>query len=455
MYFALGFLAAGLLALVIAPAVWQRAVRLTRKKVENARPVSLSEIAAEKDQLRAEHAIVSRRLESSVSEFREKAAERLIELNRKQQSLNAIRTERDEKSLIITEHEKREAELRQELLLKEEKIAQVSADLRRAQRDLTERVTEYGQVEIVLAKSKEITDEQKVALIAKETEIGSLKEEIAELRGDRQVDENDMSRIRDALRKAEAELVTEQQTVAQFANEIERLRKEVDHRNQLLNTHDEKMTRMREEFASEAGNRLKSDADLVNLEMRCVEAEAEVAHLRSVLESKGDSEADPEALKELKSQLAARDQDLQLTIRERDEAMIRLVELEKHSKSDRGAERAENAVLRERLNDLASDVLRITSALDGERTERPSPNRSAAQSSPTQVRSQQQRPSRNNEKVSEPVEHQPAASLRSIGAKVQLVADNSETFDESSDNEGEQPVSLADRIRALQRQSRS
>ncbi|GAB4068218.1 hypothetical protein KHC28_23715 [Ancylobacter sonchi] len=66
MYAAIGFLTATLLALLILPAVWRRAVRLTRRRVENAIPVTLAEIQADKDQLRAVHAVEIRRLEREV-----------------------------------------------------------------------------------------------------------------------------------------------------------------------------------------------------------------------------------------------------------------------------------------------------------------------------------------------------------------------------------------------------
>ena len=53
MYFGLGLLTASLIALVITPAVWRRAMRLARARIEAKVPMTLSEIVADKDQLRA------------------------------------------------------------------------------------------------------------------------------------------------------------------------------------------------------------------------------------------------------------------------------------------------------------------------------------------------------------------------------------------------------------------
>jgi hypothetical protein len=56
MYFGIGFLVAALLGLLFIPLVHNRAVRLTMKRLEASTPLSISEIRADKDQLRAESA---------------------------------------------------------------------------------------------------------------------------------------------------------------------------------------------------------------------------------------------------------------------------------------------------------------------------------------------------------------------------------------------------------------
>jgi hypothetical protein len=63
MVFALGFLAAALISLLIIPAVNARAERLARRRAEALFPMSISELTAEKDHLRAEFAVLQRKLE--------------------------------------------------------------------------------------------------------------------------------------------------------------------------------------------------------------------------------------------------------------------------------------------------------------------------------------------------------------------------------------------------------
>ncbi len=64
MIFALGTLVAALMAIAFLPALWRRAVRLTRRELEATLPLTPGEMAAEKDQLRAAHAVDIRRIET-------------------------------------------------------------------------------------------------------------------------------------------------------------------------------------------------------------------------------------------------------------------------------------------------------------------------------------------------------------------------------------------------------
>ena len=83
MYFAIGFLVASLLGLVLVPLIHNRAVRLTMRRLEAATPFSMAEIQAEKDQLRAEFAMSTRRLEMSIEQLKAKTTSQLGELGKK------------------------------------------------------------------------------------------------------------------------------------------------------------------------------------------------------------------------------------------------------------------------------------------------------------------------------------------------------------------------------------
>jgi len=95
MYFTIGFLAAGIVALVVIPRVHGRAVRLTTRRLEAAIPPSITEVQAEKDLQRAEFAMSTCRLEASVEQLNERYTSQLVELGRKSDALGRLKLERD------------------------------------------------------------------------------------------------------------------------------------------------------------------------------------------------------------------------------------------------------------------------------------------------------------------------------------------------------------------------
>jgi len=92
-YLALGFLLASLLALMVTTPLWNRAVRLTTRRIEATMPMSLADIEAEKDQLRAEFAIELRRVEVALEKAKDKAARELVEANKRRVENSEIKTE--------------------------------------------------------------------------------------------------------------------------------------------------------------------------------------------------------------------------------------------------------------------------------------------------------------------------------------------------------------------------
>jgi hypothetical protein len=93
MFGALGFLIASLFALMLAPPLWHRAVRLTTRKLEATMPMSVADIQADKDQLRAEFAIELRRVEVALAKAKDKAARELAQANKRRVEIAVLNTE--------------------------------------------------------------------------------------------------------------------------------------------------------------------------------------------------------------------------------------------------------------------------------------------------------------------------------------------------------------------------
>src|SRR5690349_24779289 len=115
MYLAIGFLVSMLCGLAIVPLVHNRAVRLTTRRLEAATPLSMAEIQADKDQLRAEFAMSTRRLELSVEQMKAKTTNQLAELGKKTDAINRLKVELGEKTAAIFSLEAREKSLKDQL----------------------------------------------------------------------------------------------------------------------------------------------------------------------------------------------------------------------------------------------------------------------------------------------------------------------------------------------------
>ena len=103
MYFTGGFLVATLFALALISSVHHRAVRLTQRRLEDSIPVSLTEIQADRDKLRARFAMSTRRLEVTVEQLEAKVTRQLGEIARKSEAIAKLKAQLAEKNTAADE----------------------------------------------------------------------------------------------------------------------------------------------------------------------------------------------------------------------------------------------------------------------------------------------------------------------------------------------------------------
>jgi len=115
MYIGIGFIAAALLVLGVIPLVHARAVRLTVQRLEALTPLSMAEIQADKDQLRAEFAMSTWRLEMSVEQMKAKATSQLAEIGKKSEAIGRLKLELGEKTAALFALEAKDKLLEEEV----------------------------------------------------------------------------------------------------------------------------------------------------------------------------------------------------------------------------------------------------------------------------------------------------------------------------------------------------
>ncbi len=146
MYFGIGFLVATLLGLLFIPLVHNRAVRLTMKRLEASTPLSMAEIRADRDQLRAEFATSTRRLEIKIEMMKVQTTWQLAELGKKTGTINQLRKDLNEQTATISALEARDKTLRDQLRATEKELQIKSHALREADRELADKEAELTKL---------------------------------------------------------------------------------------------------------------------------------------------------------------------------------------------------------------------------------------------------------------------------------------------------------------------
>jgi chromosome segregation ATPase len=175
MYLAIGFLVSMLCGLMIMPLVHNRAVRLTTRRLEAATPLSMAEIQADKDQLRAEFAMAARRLEMSVDQLKNKTTSQLAELGKKSDAINRMKLELGEKNATIFALEAREAAVKEKLGVTENDFTAKTASLRAAEQALSDKQAELAKLNHDLSDRSMVADSRQVELIAVRAQVEELK----------------------------------------------------------------------------------------------------------------------------------------------------------------------------------------------------------------------------------------------------------------------------------------
>lgn len=421
MFFALGFLAASLIALVLLSAVWHRAVRLTTKRIEGAIPVSMAEIQADKDQLRAEFAMSTRRLETSVDQLKLKTTEQFAELGRKNDTIRKLKTETEEKTAQVTALEAQERTLRAKLSSTEEELSLKSKELHEAESQLAKKAGEMAQIARQLSDMSAESDSRRLQIETLDGQCTNLKARIAGLEKEVAETEERMVEERNAAERASRSLVDERgqvETLNSRLTEMKELTESGKSQAENLSRNIvslESEARRQAELAAQRETELTArltqrEAELIEIKAGLDTSRVESLALHREIENSGRSyNATVEALKGEKSMNEGA---LAQVRQDRDRLQREVETLKAQAEANWSNERVEGALLRERINDVAAEVVRLAANLEGT-------------NSPIQKILEQPSPARQNGN-GRPPEVSPLSG-------------------------GEGPMSLADRIRALQR----
>lgn len=327
MIFALGFLVAGLAALAFAPAFWRRANRLTRRRLEMQMPLSVQEILAERDQLRAEFAVERCRLDQRADQLNDRHAGDLVELGRRTAQISRLEGALSSHAKSQLETEEALAESTTQLTSAEAELGALRKALYDADGLLARKQSEFVDYIRLQESMKALAEMRFAALAASDARVASLELRLG-----------DVSRH---LLEAEQKLSDKNLNERKLADILESIRHD-------LRVAEAKNAKLQERLDAEARRAAELRDELTALQQQ---HESDLSQIRTVMSKSNASEAALEdARRREKDVLAQRD----LVAQQARESERALSDKYVHLQSQHAALQGALDVVRRRCEELES-----------------------------------------------------------------------------------------------------
>jgi chromosome segregation ATPase len=362
MFVGIGFLVAGLLVIGVIPLVHARAERLTTRRLEALTPLSMAEIQADKDQLRAEFAMSTRRLEMSVEQLKAKTTSQLTEIGKKSDAIGRLKLELGEKTAALFALEAKENQLTDELRSFRDDLTSKGGALAEMERALASTRAELAQARDNSSESSVTANSQRVELVALRAQAEALKGQIESY-------EVETQELQERLRNKTAEAQSLSDELAEERGRAEQLGTRVGQLDRQLiaqMTESEVLGRRVEELTArlDEQGRFLADREFVSDRLRNEAAGAQKieSEVRALADAENRHRVATEAIRAEKASIA---EQLKQSQDERVKLQREIAAMKHDAENTWANERVENALLRERINDVAAEVARLTATLEG------------------------------------------------------------------------------------------
>ncbi|MGL4286782.1 MAG: hypothetical protein ACRCVA_10590 [Phreatobacter sp.] len=370
MVFALGFLLAALLALGLLGAVWRRAVRLTTRRVENAIPLSMAEIKADKDQLRAEFAVAARRLEMSAETLQGKVNDQTVDLARKTEAMRDLDVELKARAATIAGLEARRAELETALAAAVAADAEKARELTVSAEVLAQKETEFAALDKELAAKLVESDGQRVEIVALRTQVENLRSQVGQLSKDLAEAETDLSGHRQSFAETSTLLTGERQRASGLGEAIVGLRATLAAETGLTARLKAEIEGLKGEIATERerATREQEARDAAERALAALEAERDKLKTKLAAQTMRNTETVKglrETAETLRAEKGVLDGSLAQARDDREKIQRDLAQLKRDIEAAKTRDGRDSALLRDRVSAVAVEVARVTALLEG------------------------------------------------------------------------------------------
>ncbi|MFN3830935.1 MAG: hypothetical protein ACK4SQ_01830 [Allorhizobium sp.] len=342
--FALGFVAAALLVMLIAPAVHQRVVLYTENRLKATMPLSPQEIRAQKDLVRALYAAENARTQHELTRERENSI--ALKLKNETLSSEAARLVADNKELKvqIEDMSTEAADLRSKLRRADVEVSSIRETLKRVEITLAAKDVELEDRAHRIARLTSDIDTMRIEATSRDTEIDSLKSRIQVMRDEREELRRESKLLGKRAKDAELRLAQEEHKVLRLEDMLAR----------------DAAERADAESLVERRNR-----ELTDLRAKLKSASTQLRNAQRALREAGIALPDTRELPMAEDEIANSNLATDPAALENDIRRSQTVLTERLLKAKASTE---DDALREELGDIAAKMIVLTAAREGEQS---------------------------------------------------------------------------------------
>ncbi|MBP0617234.1 hypothetical protein [Jiella mangrovi] len=229
--FVFGFLTATLIALVVSPLFWSRSRRLALREYRASIPASAREIRASLDHVRAEAALTARRRELKAEADSEKAALARAEAGRIAGENAELLARNTVLSDTLSQTSADLDEVSERLVLREAEIDELEGQLRAVSHDLEVTSDELDALADRFSELGAIAEERRATIAEQEARIEELSDAVREGERDRREGGYAIERLQGELSALEAQLAKEKNAGKRLDDRLARLSEQLSERD--------------------------------------------------------------------------------------------------------------------------------------------------------------------------------------------------------------------------------
>jgi chromosome segregation ATPase len=299
----------------------------------------------------------------NVEQLKNKTTSQLAELGKKSDAINRMKIELGEKNATIFSLEAREKAVKEQLRATEEEFAAKTELLRNAESALTDKQGELARINNELNDRAMTADSRQVELVAVRTQIEELKGRVGDAEKEFSTTQARLTQERADSERATHELTDARSRVENLSQRVTDLDRQLIVQVKEAEMLGSRVNDLETRLATQG--KILAEREYENNQLRQTNENAERAVRELHAEIAGMSGGKLPVIEKLRAEKAAVEEQLRLARDERGKLQRDINAIQQQAESTWQTERMENALLRERINDIAAEVAKLAMQLEG------------------------------------------------------------------------------------------